>query len=376
VELDLLTTPVPKPHHPGSDSDDHHDSGAAPTLGKKLQDLLSSLTGRRTVPNIMINAQSLGGSDDVAHLEQEGRLEKEILRMGGKRIVSVVRNSKGYDDWREIVVPWLESWWNGVDRHMAGDLASKYFGISGHQHGRSQWDWHECQSAQQMAVPSNSHHWVANEIDKTGTQQIERTVMSAKHRKTLWHMWWQLPNYRSRHATNGQILYESHHNGLAHSLRPTTFDEFDTALANQDLDEAGLWYGCNPHGIHHRGPDHPTARNVAQTRLTLRSTQQVILPGDRRWHGGGLLRPFLLSFQPLTGSWELMRLAWGKGFSRWEEEQHDMMSDTAIMQDQRIEVRLGMLIAMMYKLYRGYAQGLWLCWSGMRWNERTHAIIT
>jgi glutaredoxin len=97
VELDLLTTPVPKPHHPGSSSDDEHDH-PAPTLGKKLQDLLASLTGRKTVPNIMINAQSLGGSDDIAHLEQEGKLEKEILRMGGKRIVSVVRNSKGYED--------------------------------------------------------------------------------------------------------------------------------------------------------------------------------------------------------------------------------------------------------------------------------------
>ncbi|EXJ86225.1 hypothetical protein A1O1_06595 [Capronia coronata CBS 617.96] len=88
VELDWMNSPVPKP--PGEDDGD--DDAPVPTLGRKIQDLLVSLTGRRTVPNIMINTQSLGGSDDLAHLHSEGKLEEEIKRMGGKRIVSVERN--------------------------------------------------------------------------------------------------------------------------------------------------------------------------------------------------------------------------------------------------------------------------------------------
>ncbi|OAP60740.1 hypothetical protein AYL99_05742 [Fonsecaea erecta] len=84
VELDLMTTPVPKPHDADEDDD-----APVPTLGRKLQDLLATLTGRRTVPNIMINAQSLGGSDDIAKMHMEGTLEDEIRKMGGKRIVSV-----------------------------------------------------------------------------------------------------------------------------------------------------------------------------------------------------------------------------------------------------------------------------------------------
>ncbi|KAH0844759.1 hypothetical protein AYO21_01921 [Fonsecaea monophora] len=88
VELDLMTTPVPKAH------DDEDDDAPAPTLGRKLQDLLATLTGRRTVPNIMINAQSLGGSDDIARMHTEGTLEEEIRKMGGKRIVSIEKKHK------------------------------------------------------------------------------------------------------------------------------------------------------------------------------------------------------------------------------------------------------------------------------------------
>jgi len=90
VELDLMTKPVPR-RHAGVEDDDI----PAPTLGRKLQDLLASLTGRRTVPNIMINAHSLGGGDDIARMDAEGTLVDEIKKMGGKRIVSVERNNKG-----------------------------------------------------------------------------------------------------------------------------------------------------------------------------------------------------------------------------------------------------------------------------------------
>lgn len=77
---------------PSSNGDDEEDDSHAPTLGRKIQDLLASLTGRRTVPNIMINTQSLGGSDDIARMHSEGTLEEEIKKFGGNRIVSVEKN--------------------------------------------------------------------------------------------------------------------------------------------------------------------------------------------------------------------------------------------------------------------------------------------
>jgi glutaredoxin len=90
VELDMMSQKLPKPpqQHVGDDERDDDDT-PAPTMGRKLQDLLATLTGRRTVPNIMINAQSLGGGDDVARMHAEGTLEEEIKKLGGKRIVSI-----------------------------------------------------------------------------------------------------------------------------------------------------------------------------------------------------------------------------------------------------------------------------------------------
>ena len=86
VELDTLTDTVPPP---SSD-----DSGTAPTMGKKIQELLAELTGRRTVPNIMVNTKSLGGSDDVVKMDHEGTLVDEIKKMGGKRFVTVEKKKE------------------------------------------------------------------------------------------------------------------------------------------------------------------------------------------------------------------------------------------------------------------------------------------
>lgn len=86
---------IPKPSHQhrlGEDDGDDEDDAPQPTIGRKLQELLTSLTGRRTVPNIMINAQSLGGSDDIARMHADGTLADEIKKMGGKRIVSVEKS--------------------------------------------------------------------------------------------------------------------------------------------------------------------------------------------------------------------------------------------------------------------------------------------
>ncbi|KAK4508471.1 hypothetical protein PRZ48_002210 [Zasmidium cellare] len=60
-------------------------------LGPGLQDALQKSTGRRTVPNILINGKSIGGGDDVQELHQDQRLVETVKAMGGKRIMEVVR---------------------------------------------------------------------------------------------------------------------------------------------------------------------------------------------------------------------------------------------------------------------------------------------
>lgn len=59
-------------------------------MGKEIQDLLGEITGRRTVPNIMIGGlHSIGGNDRIWELHDDGLLVEEIRKRGGKRIVSV-----------------------------------------------------------------------------------------------------------------------------------------------------------------------------------------------------------------------------------------------------------------------------------------------
>ncbi|KAL0640459.1 hypothetical protein Q9L58_000429 [Maublancomyces gigas] len=59
--------------------------------GVELQAALAKQTGRRTVPNIMISGKSLGGSDEMAALEVEGKLVERIQKMGGKRIMEILK---------------------------------------------------------------------------------------------------------------------------------------------------------------------------------------------------------------------------------------------------------------------------------------------
>lgn len=56
-------------------------------LGPKLQASLEKSTGRRTVPNVLINGKSIGGGDDVEALDTGGTLVEKIRTMGGKRIM-------------------------------------------------------------------------------------------------------------------------------------------------------------------------------------------------------------------------------------------------------------------------------------------------
>ncbi|KAI0900081.1 glutaredoxin [Annulohypoxylon nitens] len=55
-------------------------------LGKQLQAKLGVKTGRRTVPNIMINGKSVGGGDDIAELDSRKTLIDKFKSMGGKRL--------------------------------------------------------------------------------------------------------------------------------------------------------------------------------------------------------------------------------------------------------------------------------------------------
>ncbi len=62
---------------------DQHD------LGSGLQDALLKMTGRRTVPNVLINGLSIGGGDDIEEMHINDKLISTIKSKGGKRIVSV-----------------------------------------------------------------------------------------------------------------------------------------------------------------------------------------------------------------------------------------------------------------------------------------------
>lgn len=42
--------------------------------GAQLQTVLGEMTGRKTVPNILVNHKSLGGSDELAQLHEDGKL--------------------------------------------------------------------------------------------------------------------------------------------------------------------------------------------------------------------------------------------------------------------------------------------------------------
>lgn len=57
------------------------------SLGAELQSALEKSTGRRTVPNVLINGKSIGGGDEVAALDTGGDLVNKVKSMGGKRIM-------------------------------------------------------------------------------------------------------------------------------------------------------------------------------------------------------------------------------------------------------------------------------------------------
>ncbi|KAI0025367.1 thioredoxin-like protein [Xylariomycetidae sp. FL0641] len=55
-------------------------------LGKELQARLAELTGRKTVPNILVNGKTIGGGDEVSELDAHKTLIDKIKALGGKRL--------------------------------------------------------------------------------------------------------------------------------------------------------------------------------------------------------------------------------------------------------------------------------------------------
>jgi hypothetical protein len=51
------------------------------------------MTGRRTVPNVLVKGFSIGGGDDVAELDESGALEASLRKFAGKAILSVEKRA-------------------------------------------------------------------------------------------------------------------------------------------------------------------------------------------------------------------------------------------------------------------------------------------
>jgi glutaredoxin len=58
-------------------------------LGARLQAVLADSTGRRTVPNVLINGVSVGGGDEIAELDTSHTLIEKVKDLGGKKMLDV-----------------------------------------------------------------------------------------------------------------------------------------------------------------------------------------------------------------------------------------------------------------------------------------------
>ncbi|EIN11418.1 glutaredoxin [Punctularia strigosozonata HHB-11173 SS5] len=56
--------------------------------GTTIQTILGRLTGRRTVPNVVLKGNSIGGSDDIHALHAQGKL-KPLLESAGIKVTGI-----------------------------------------------------------------------------------------------------------------------------------------------------------------------------------------------------------------------------------------------------------------------------------------------
>ncbi|CDR41878.1 CYFA0S08e01090g1_1 [Cyberlindnera fabianii] len=61
--------------------------------GRALQDYIAQKTGRKTVPNLLINGISRGGSDEMRKLHDEGKLLAMLNQWGGKSVKATKINA-------------------------------------------------------------------------------------------------------------------------------------------------------------------------------------------------------------------------------------------------------------------------------------------
>ncbi|OQR84606.1 hypothetical protein ACHHYP_13150 [Achlya hypogyna] len=89
-----------------------------PGVASQYQDMLEALTGRRTVPNILLNGKSIGGGDDVEALHQAQKLAPMVQKIGAlaKSVVldSITKNplvvfTKSYDPYSKDVKKLLKA---------------------------------------------------------------------------------------------------------------------------------------------------------------------------------------------------------------------------------------------------------------------------
>jgi hypothetical protein len=55
-------------------------------LGPKIQERLGTMTGRKTVPNVMVYETSIGGGDDVSAMNNDKTLADKIMSLGKNRV--------------------------------------------------------------------------------------------------------------------------------------------------------------------------------------------------------------------------------------------------------------------------------------------------
>ncbi|KFY65589.1 hypothetical protein V497_01362 [Pseudogymnoascus sp. VKM F-4516 (FW-969)] len=64
-------------------------------LGPALQARLATMTGRKTVPNVLVKGKSIGGGDDIVALDEMKKLEEKVMGLGGKGVSVSLREVEG-----------------------------------------------------------------------------------------------------------------------------------------------------------------------------------------------------------------------------------------------------------------------------------------
>ncbi|KAL0936438.1 glutaredoxin domain-containing protein [Colletotrichum truncatum] len=64
-------------------------------LGPQLQAFLGEKTGRKTVPNILVNSVSIGGGDDIVELDEQQKLLPRIVDLGQKKVEMKLQTAGG-----------------------------------------------------------------------------------------------------------------------------------------------------------------------------------------------------------------------------------------------------------------------------------------